>query len=90
MVVLAVSDPFAALIGIPFGKHTYKILDEKRSYEGSTACLLITFFILFVFGVPLVYALIASFVIAFIEAFSLRGSDNLTIPIAVVLLATLA
>jgi phytol kinase len=46
MFILALSDPIAALIGIPYGKHTYTILDEKRSYEGSIACFVTTFLIL--------------------------------------------
>jgi len=90
MIVLALADPTAAIIGIPFGKHVYTVLDEKRSFEGSLACFVSAFVILFFFGVPLLYGLLYAFILSLIEAFSLRGSDNLTLPIATILLLSLA
>jgi dolichol kinase len=89
ILVLAFSDPVAALVGIPFGKHTYTILDEKRSLEGSTACLIVTVLLLIIFGVPLIPSIIISVVVATMEAFSLRGSDNLMLPISVILLMSI-
>ena len=80
ILILAFSDPLAALFGMNFGKHTYRILDEKRTLEGSFVCLFISTVIVLLFGHTLFISLGVAFVLTIIEAFSLRGSDNLFLP----------
>lgn len=86
MVVLAIADPLAALVGMRFGKHPYKIYDEQRSFEGSATCAVVLFCIFLVFGAPLYVTLILVVALTLVEAVSLRGSDNLFLPTATVLL----
>ena len=82
MLVLAFADTFAALAGIRFGTHTYHIYDEKRSFEGSFACLVASFCVLVFFDVQYVQALYMAVVLTAVEVVSLRGSDNLSLPVA--------
>jgi phytol kinase len=86
MLVLAIADPLAALIGMRFGKHPYKIYDEQRSFEGSATCAVALFCIFIVFGTPLYAVSILVVALTVVEAVSLRGSDNLFLPTATVLL----
>jgi phytol kinase len=86
MVVLAIADPLAGLVGMRFGKHTYTVYDEKRSFEGSMTCWVVVFVIFLLFGATFFNALVSGLVLMVIEAVSLRGSDNLTLPVVAVLL----
>jgi len=86
MLVLALADPFAALVGMRFGKHTYTIFDEKRSFEGSFACIFVAVCIFFACGMPLLLSCVAGILLALIDAVSLRGSDNLFLPTLATLL----
>ncbi len=86
MMILAFSDPLAALIGMHLGKHTYTIVDEVRSYEGSLTCMIVSLCILLCFNVTLPIALLIASILSGIEAMSLRGSDNLFLPTSTVLL----
>jgi phytol kinase len=92
VLVLAVADAFAALIGVRYGVVRYEVEDSTRSLEGSVVFLLIAFLAI---HLPLLLMtdlgraqtvlaalLIAALVTAF-EAISLSGADNLFIPIAV-------
>ncbi len=81
LLIMSISDSFAALIGIRYGNT--KIYNGK-TLEGSFAFLLSTIIILSIFSVNLnLYALIfISISITFVELFSVyRINDNLTIPI---------
>jgi len=84
MYVLAFSDSVAALIGKRYGKHFFTILGEKRSFEGSMACFITTCCILFVCGLPLYAIFLYALLIMIVEILSLRGSDNLTLPLTIV------
>jgi phytol kinase len=89
MLILAFADPLAALIGIRFGRFEYMVLDEKRTIEGSLACLVVSVAILVTYHVPLVSAFTIGGLLTSIEALSLRGSDNLFIPAVTVVLLTI-
>ena len=81
LLIMSISDSFAALIGIRYGNT--KIYNGK-TLEGSFAFLLSTIIILSIFSVNLnLYALIfISISITFVELFSFyKINDNLTIPI---------
>jgi phytol kinase len=85
MLVLAFADPFAALIGMRFGKHDYHVLDEKRTLEGSAACLTVLIVIFSYAGLTTVALVGAALVLTLVEALAPRGSDNLFLPSLAVL-----
>jgi dolichol kinase len=80
MLVMALADPLAAFVGT-HGRHVYHIRDERRTIEGTVACVTVASAVFFVAQVPSIYALIGGLAIACIENLSLRGSDNLTLPL---------
>lgn len=89
ILVMTWGDGFAALIGQRFGKHTYTVWGTKKSWEGSLTMCLVSYIVssaifLAVQGnnlsTWLVSLAIASFATA-LEAFSLYGIDNLSVPI---------
>jgi dolichol kinase len=95
VLVLAVGDAFAALIGSRYGVIRYEVEDEHKSLEGSLVFLVIAFLAIHlptllltdlsrpvcVLAALLVAALVTGF-----EAISLEGADNLFIPLAVVVI----
>tara|TARA_B100000073_G_C23707113_1_gene562720 strand:+ start:54 stop:1514 length:1461 start_codon:yes stop_codon:yes gene_type:complete len=90
--ILAVSDPLSSLIGENLKKpHQYRINKDFKSYEGSATMFISTFIILSLFSNlifhqfnllhSIITILICSITITFTEAVSIKGSDNLSIPI---------
>ena len=82
LLVMSISDSFAAIIGIKYGKT--KIYRDK-SLEGSFAFLGATLIILsfFVPGLSIFKLALISIVLTFVELFSFHlFNDNLTIPIS--------
>ncbi len=95
VLVLAVADGLAALVGSHYGRIRYEVENEWKSLEGSLVFLIVTFVAV---QVPLVVwpdptgllptpalcvlaaVLVAALVTGF-EAISLHGSDNLWVPI---------
>ena len=89
ILVMAWGDGLAALVGQKFGKHPYKIWENKKSWEGSGTMALVSLIVsglifLSVNGnnwqtwiVSLSVALLATI----LEAFSGYGIDNLTVPL---------
>ena len=75
---IAISDSAAALIGMRFGRH--KIRPLSKSWEGSLAffltCLMAA---LFYFSLP--QALLVSLLLAAVEIMSVKGLDNLFLPV---------
>lgn len=90
ILVMAWGDGMAAIVGQRFGKHTYRVFDIEKSWEGSVAMAIATFsvtsaILLFTYGnsgqiwtISGVVALVATA----LEAFSKLGVDNLTVPLA--------
>lgn len=90
LLVLAVSDAAAALVGKTYGTVHYKALGERRSLEGSSAFFVVTFVVV---HVPLLLyditgrldsvliALSVAILVTAFEAISVRGLDNLFVPI---------
>ena len=95
VLVLAVADAFAALIGSRYGVVRYEVEDEMKSLEGSLVFLVIAFLaihlpVLLMTDLPrpvcvLAAVLVAALVTGF-EAISLEGADNLFVPMAVVVI----
>lgn len=96
ILTMALGDAGASIIGRSFGsKNTYLVHGEPRSYVGSIAMFIITFFltllILWIFGGAMGLSIrfftlfAASLIIAgiavVVEALSIWGSDNLTVPV---------
>lgn len=90
LLVLALADAVAALIGVAYGQIQYVTVDGRKSAEGSTAFFLAAFFsvhvpLLLATDVgrteTLLIALIVGFLIMLFEAIAWRGLDNLFIPL---------
>jgi CDP-diglyceride synthetase len=94
ILILALCDPFAALVGQKWGFGKYKIGNDTKTIAGSSVFLVSCFLILLVslsfYSVqfPITTIWVSSFFIAllttFVEAFSKNGTDNLTIPFCVI------
>ena len=90
ILVMAWGDGMAAIIGQRFGKHTYRVFDITKSWEGSLAMaittLIVTSLILgMVEGLNWQMGLISlliSLLATALEAFSKLGIDNFTVPVA--------
>ena len=91
ILVLALSDSLAALVGTKYGAHPVRVdANNRKSIEGSAAFFVCTFVILTVglpvlVGMPVGKALccaaLASVTLTVIELMSLSGRDNLFIPV---------
>ena len=87
---LVFADTAAALLGSAYGRHTFMVGEDRKSLEGSAAFLLVTFLavhlvLLLAAGTEpaasvLIAAQMALLVTAF-EAISMRGNDNLIVPL---------
>jgi phytol kinase len=91
MGILAMSygDGLASLIGIKYGKRTYCIFRDTKSYIGSLAMLVFTFVLLIIallfYAIPVttrvaVYLLCIAGVATIVEGVTPLGLDNLSVP----------
>ncbi len=89
ILVMTWGDGSAALIGRRFGRHTYKLWDMQKSWEGSGTMALVSYAVSLsillgtvgnVWQIWLI-SLAVSLVATGLEAFSKFGIDNLTVPI---------
>lgn len=91
ILILAICDPIAALIGKRWPKGRFKVGEGYKTVMGS-GMFFLTAFILCVFWLPFagVHLMLYSFLIASVssitEAFSKKGYDNITIPLAVLIM----
>lgn len=85
LLIMSISDSFAALIGVKFGKTR---IYNNKSLEGSFAFFISTVFILITFFNTNIFLLVLiSVIITAVELFSFyRLNDNLTIPVSSALL----
>ncbi|MBL8299371.1 MAG: hypothetical protein JNN30_13615 [Rhodanobacteraceae bacterium] len=87
--VLGISDTCASLFGRAYGQRRYRRLGHGKSYVGSaaffvSACVVICLAALFAGASPLAAMLIAGATAAaltVVEAFSHKGTDNLSVPL---------
>jgi hypothetical protein len=95
VLVLAVGDAFAALIGSRYGVIRYEVEDDQKSLEGSLVFLVIAFLAihlptLLLTDLPRPVCVLAALLVAALvtgfEAISLEGADNLFVPFAVVVI----
>ncbi len=95
ILVMTWGDGLAALVGQNFGRHPYKILGNKKSWEGSLTMALASFVVAVgvlgaasglswpVAGIALAVAISATL----LETLSFYGVDNLTVPLGSALFA---
>ncbi len=95
VLVLMLSDALAALIGTTYGRAIYAVERDRRSVEGSVVFFLTTFFAVHLplllmtnisRGAGVLIALQIALVVTCFEAISVRGADNLVVPIGTFLL----
>ena len=88
---LIVSDAAAALLGTRYGTKTYSVEEDRRSLEGSISFFVITLLVVHLplllmtdtdRGVTVILAVLISLIVTLLEGVSLRGSDNLIVPMA--------
>ena len=94
ILIMAFADPAAALVGKARPIGVFKWGGEKKSMSGTATFFSVAFIIAFFFFykssdlaviTSIVYAAILGSISAVTEAFSKKGLDNLTIPIAVLI-----
>ena len=94
IMVMALSDTMAALVGQSYGIIKYDVDDEnRRSLEGSIVFFLLTFLIVHLSllllteasrGGSVLAALLIAVLVTLFEAISLNGADNLFVPIGTI------
>lgn len=95
VLVMALGDGFAAIVGKSIKSFEYKIGGTKKTFAGSSAMFLISFIIISVFlvyvKVPMWFlkAVIISILTTILEAISIKGLDNITVPILTTLMVFL-
>ncbi|MBF2018167.1 MAG: phosphatidate cytidylyltransferase [Rivularia sp. T60_A2020_040] len=95
ILIMAWGDGLAALIGQRFGKHKYHVLGGQKSLEGSLTMTLVSFIVssLILFNVQgntwqtWVVSVVVAVVATGLEAISILGIDNLTVPLGSAALA---
>ncbi len=96
ILIMALGDGFASIIGQKFGKKTYSLFGSKKSYIGSLTFLIISFSIgiivlnhqTYISGIEVVIiSLVCSLILTFVEGCLSYGLDNLVIaPLAALLI----
>lgn len=87
MFVMCFGDGFAAIFGKKFGKKKYKMGNTNKSYLGSFTMLIITFGIIFAIlnylgtTYAIAKAMLVAVVATILEAISIKGTDNITVPL---------
>ena len=86
---------FAAVIGKRMKSYEYKIGNTKKTLAGSLTMFIITFIIIAIFSstvgvkIWLLKSIITAVILTIIEAISIKGTDNITIPILACILLIL-
>jgi dolichol kinase len=92
LLTLGIADAFAALVGSEYGRVRYRVQDESKSLEGSLVFLIVAYLaiqlpMLLLTNLPgptiVLSSLLVAMVVTGFEAISLRGADNLFVPIVV-------
>ncbi|MDC3379561.1 hypothetical protein OAX78_04700, partial [Planctomycetota bacterium] len=95
ILVLAVADAFAALVGTRYGSIHYTVQDESKSLEGSLAFLVVAFLaihlpLLLMTDLPrettVLAALLVGLLVTGFECVALKGADNLLVPVGACLI----
>lgn len=90
--IMAYGDGLAAIIGKLIKSKKYKVYDTEKSIAGSLTMFIVTFIIVAIYLIyinsPLWYvkAIVIGLIITVLEAVSIKGTDNITVPIASLLM----
>lgn len=96
ILIMGYGDGFAAIIGKKISSKKYRIGNTIKSFAGSFTMFLISFFISIIILTILnaqfflIKGLMISVVATILEAISIKGLDNITVPIFVTILVFLA
>ena len=82
---LSFGDGFASLIGKAYGKK--KFIFEGKTFAGSIACFVATFFAQVLFTRNVIFSLAIAFITFIVEALPLKDFDNILIPVIVAISA---
>ena len=91
ILILALADAVAALIGVYYGQMRYTTLEGKKSVEGSLAFFIVTFLCVHIAVLlfsdtgraeSLLIGLLMGIIVMMFEAVAWRGLDNLFVPVA--------
>lgn len=87
IITMALADPTAAIVGKHFPYVMYKTWDEQKSLTGSLAFFIVALLVsaLFLPDNKLMFLMIIPLIATMAEAFTIRGLDNLTIPISIII-----
>lgn len=78
LLILSLSDTFAALVGIPFGKHPFL----EKSVEGSSTFFIVSMLILTLFFPGnIVFNILIAMILTVAEAYPMNIDDNFVIPL---------
>lgn len=90
--IMAYGDGFAAILGKTIKSKKYKVYDTEKSVAGSLTMFIVTLIIVSIYLIyinsPLWYvkAIVIGLIITILEAVSIKGTDNITVPIASLLM----
>ena len=93
--IMGYGDGLAAVIGQAVNSYKYKIGNTQKSAAGSATMFFISFIIIAIFlcsinaSFWLLKSIILSILLTVIEAVSIKGTDNITVPVLACLLITL-
>lgn len=92
ILIMGYGDGLAAVIGKSIKSYEYKIGNTKKTIAGTLTMLLITLIIVAIFlyttksNLWIIKSIIISIILTILEAISIKGTDNLTLPIITCLL----
>ncbi len=87
--VMAYGDGLAAVIGRSVKSPKYKIYDTEKSLAGSLTMFIVSFTIMSIYlglttNLWFIKSFLCSLIVTLLEAISIRGTDNFTVPIAAI------
>ncbi len=92
ILIMGYGDGLASIIGKAIRSYEYKIGNTKKTLAGTLTMFIVTFIILSILlyvtkvNLWLIKTIIISIVVTIIEAISIKGTDNLSVPIATCLM----
>ena len=95
MSIMCFGDGFASIVGKNIKSYEYQIGDTKKSLAGSLTMFIISFILISIFmvyaGISMwvLKAILVSAILTIIEALSIKGTDNITVPIIATLLLSI-
>lgn len=93
--IMGYGDGLASIVGQSIQSYEYKIGNTKKTIAGSIAMLIISFILLAVFlyssgsNLWILKSVIVAIILTIVEAVSIKGTDNLTVPIIATILLSI-